>query len=133
LLSCDNGDVRGGRCGTENGDTAKFCGECGGRLERSCTDCGAQLANDLKFCDQCGAPTAAVAETTPAASRPDAARKLVTVAFVDLGGSTAFGEVVDAETARSVMLRPSRHARNLCCCFWESVVAWGCGRVGVDR
>jgi class 3 adenylate cyclase len=96
--------VHCGHCGTENRDTAKFCGACGDRLEHSCSSCGAPLAGGLKFCDQCGTPTADVAET-PAPAAPDAARKLVTVAFVDLGGSTAFGEIVDAETARSVMGR----------------------------
>ncbi len=99
------GDVRCGRCGTENRETAKFCGGCGGRLEQACSACGTPLPAGLKFCDECGEPTAVVADAPEATAVPDAARKLVTVAFVDLGGSTAFGEVVDAETARSVMGR----------------------------
>lgn len=96
--------MRCGGCGAENREGAKFCGECGTRLERRCRECDLPLAEGLRFCDECGTP---VAEAEPAGESVagGAARKSVTVAFVDLGGSTAFGEAVDAETARSVMGR----------------------------
>src|SRR5580765_3064018 len=48
------------------------------------------------FCGKCGA-----ALTASAVER----RKLVTLVFCDLSGSTALGEQVDAETVRSLMLR----------------------------
>lgn len=96
--------MRCGGCGVENREGAKFCGDCGSRLERRCGHCDVPLTLGVKFCDECGTPVGEVgAATEPVAGA--AARKSVTVAFVDLGGSTAFGEAVDAETARTVMGR----------------------------
>jgi class 3 adenylate cyclase/tetratricopeptide (TPR) repeat protein len=60
------------------------------------------VSASAKFCNQCGSPTSA-AVTPVAASEPQAVRKLITALFGDLVGSTAFGEQVDPETARSVM------------------------------
>ncbi len=46
-------------CGAQNDPTAKFCGGCGGKLEKVqssfCQACGVQLKNG-KFCAECGAP-----------------------------------------------------------------------------
>ncbi len=55
-----------------------------------------------KFCDQCGTP---VDHAAPKPTEDDggATRKTVTVMFADLVGSTAFGEKIDAETARAEM------------------------------
>jgi class 3 adenylate cyclase len=54
------------------------------------------VAADARFCDGCGASLTAAAP---------AVRKTVTAVFCDLGGSTGFGERVDAETARTVIGR----------------------------
>ena len=61
-----------------------------------CTECGRLNADGARFCDACGA-------RLPGSS--DAARKTVTVVFIDLAGSTALGERLDPETLRGVMSR----------------------------
>jgi class 3 adenylate cyclase len=54
-------------------------------------------AEGARFCDACGARLAASSDA--------AARKTVTVVFIDLAGSTALGERLDPETLRGVMSR----------------------------
>lgn len=43
-------------CGAVVSDTAKFCTECGTKIERElkCANCGAVLAANAKFCMECG-------------------------------------------------------------------------------
>ncbi|MFY9587959.1 MAG: adenylate/guanylate cyclase domain-containing protein, partial [Actinomycetota bacterium] len=60
-----------------------------------CRNCGAALPDGARFCPACGTPTAA----TPAAEE----RKLVTVLFADVVGSTSLGEQLDAERLKEVM------------------------------
>jgi Double zinc ribbon len=38
-------------CGHENREEAKFCDECGGRLEFICGRCGKVNRAGVKFCD----------------------------------------------------------------------------------
>src|SRR5216684_1047150 len=90
-------------CAHENRDAAKFCEECAAPLARSCASCGAALRASAKFCDECAAPTGA---TEQRARADDAvARKVVTIVFADLVGSTALHERLDAESARRFMER----------------------------
>ncbi len=63
-----------------------------------CTSCGAENREGARFCDSCGAP---LAETAPARE----VRKVVTVLFCDVTGSTALGERIDPESLRRVMSR----------------------------
>jgi len=46
------------RCKHDNPNDAKFCGECGTRLESVCAACGAANPPANKFCGQCGASLA---------------------------------------------------------------------------
>jgi class 3 adenylate cyclase/tetratricopeptide (TPR) repeat protein len=64
----------------------------------TCAQCGRENAPDSRFCSGCGAPLAAEAGT-------DERRKVVTVLFTDLVGSTSLGEGLDPETLRRVMSR----------------------------
>ena len=64
----------------------------------NCTSCGRANRPGARFCDGCGAAFAA-----PAAAA--AARKVVTVVFADLIGSTSLHERLDAESARRLMER----------------------------
>lgn len=44
-------------CGKQNQPQAKFCADCGGKMETSkvpCVRCGAQLREGAKFCSECG-------------------------------------------------------------------------------
>ena len=66
--------------------------------ERVCDACGASAPPTAKFCPECGARL----EPTPLAIEH---RKLVTLLFCDLVGSTALGERLDPEVFRQVQLR----------------------------
>src|SRR5690242_11377417 len=51
-------------CGTLNPASAKFCSECGIRLESiTCPTCGAINRPDAKFCNQCGSALAIPSES----------------------------------------------------------------------
>jgi class 3 adenylate cyclase/tetratricopeptide (TPR) repeat protein len=63
-----------------------------------CASCGAENREGARFCDSCGAVLA-----EPAAARET--RKVVTVLFCDVTGSTALGERIDPESLRRVMAR----------------------------
>ncbi len=44
-------------CGKQNNPVAKFCADCGGKMEVAkvpCGKCGAQLREGAKFCSECG-------------------------------------------------------------------------------
>jgi hypothetical protein len=43
------------RCQTQNEAGARFCEDCGARLEMACPSCGAPVTTGKKFCRSCGA------------------------------------------------------------------------------
>jgi class 3 adenylate cyclase/tetratricopeptide (TPR) repeat protein len=63
-----------------------------------CTACGTENPDHARFCLGCGAPLAAA----DVAGRREV-RKVVTVLFSDLSGSTALGERLDPERLRNAM------------------------------
>jgi len=63
-----------------------------------CPQCATENPDIAKFCLACGSP---LAETPP----PQEFRKIVTIVFSDLKGSTAMGEKLDSESLREVMTR----------------------------
>lgn len=77
------------KCGTELSDGAKFCPECGEKVDLTepgkCPSCGAQNAEGAKFCRECGAALNSETETNlepgqisaAAPPQPDAADKIV--------------------------------------------------------
>ena len=71
-----------------------------------CASCGAENRDGARFCDSCGA---ALAETAPARE----VRKVVTVLFCDVSGSTALGERIDPESLRRVMARYFETAKTI--------------------
>jgi class 3 adenylate cyclase len=62
-----------------------------------CDRCGAEIPRDAHFCPSCGAPVSA--------DRPSEERKLATVMFADLVGSTALAGAEDPERTRVVLDR----------------------------
>ena len=68
----------------------------------TCSSCGSTNAAEAKFCSECGARLGS-------ASRPIEERKIVTVVFCDLVGSTARAEQLDPEDVRAEL--SSYHAR----------------------
>jgi class 3 adenylate cyclase/ketosteroid isomerase-like protein/tetratricopeptide (TPR) repeat protein len=73
-----------------------------------CPSCGNELPIDAKFCDSCGAP---LHKTIPAQDGAPT-RKIVTVLFSDLTGSTALGERMDPESVRAIMTPVYASMRN---------------------
>ena len=61
-----------------------------------CANCGSQLTPGAKFCAACGAP---VPEDRGCGER----RKLATILFADIAGSTAMGESLDPEAVRRLL------------------------------
>lgn len=90
-------------CGTQNREGGRFCLSCGSPLTHRCDACGTELPPGARFCDGCGA---AVGEApVEAAPKVEGARKVVTLVFADLAGSTSLQERMDAESVRRVMDR----------------------------
>ena len=89
-------------CDGKNREDARFCKFCGADLLTRCRMCGALLDDDARFCDACGTP---VGRRRALGPHPAAARKVVTVMFADLSGSTALEERMDAESVRSILDR----------------------------
>ena len=119
-------------CQTELIPGKQFCHACGTRAPLACTNCGSAIEPGFRFCPECGTPAPgerrdaggearrAVAERPDAASRPRfpetlaakirasqgviaGERKLVTVMFCDLVGSTAIAERLDPEEYRDLL------------------------------
>ncbi len=101
------------RCGTENDAGAKFCRECGTGLLAGCPTCGNTNLAGARFCPQCGTPVGssetevrtADRPTVQAVAAPVAERRLVSILFADLVGSTARAEGRDPEETRELLTR----------------------------
>jgi predicted ATPase/class 3 adenylate cyclase len=65
---------------------------------KTCGSCGVENPAIARFCLACGSP---LAEAAPAQEH----RKVVTIVFSDLKGSTSLGEALDSEALREVMTR----------------------------
>jgi class 3 adenylate cyclase/tetratricopeptide (TPR) repeat protein len=68
-------------------------------LVLTCPSCGRENPTDSRFCNACGAE---LAQPTPAGREY---RKVVTLLFCDVVGSTALGESVDPEALRALLGR----------------------------
>ncbi len=109
------------RCQRDNAVEARFCGECGARLELACPACRAPNPPANKFCQSCGAgltgggdarfaspeaytPTHLARKIlTAQASALPGERKQVTVLFADLKGSLELLADRDPEDARVLL------------------------------
>ena len=89
--------VRCATCGSENDAEARFCSTCGTGLRPVCAACGLELPPAARFCPACGTP---VEETVQV---PTEERRVVSVLFADVTGSTTLGERLDPEQLRDVM------------------------------
>ena len=96
-------------CGEENPDKFRVCGFCGTAFAPVepqpaepknvvCSSCGEANPAKFRLCGFCGAELAPLAP-------PQEVRKLVTILFCDLKGSTSLGERLDSESLREVMSR----------------------------
>src|SRR5215468_1254304 len=95
-------------CQHENPAASAFCEECGARLERRCPSCRSPCTPAAKFCRSCGTALAG----GPAKTADEAVgRKVVTIVFADLIGSTSLHERLDPESVSRVMDRYHRAVR----------------------
>lgn len=111
-------------CAFDNPAGARFCAGCGQKLPTACAVCGQALVPGGRFCAGCGTPVDAVVqpETLPiepefdAPAQPDsppngeaappaatAERRLVTILFADIVGSTTLGERIDPEDLAEII------------------------------
>jgi ABC-type oligopeptide transport system substrate-binding subunit/class 3 adenylate cyclase/tetratricopeptide (TPR) repeat protein len=117
------------RCDTENPEGAKFCMNCAAPLALVCAECGTQLPPAAKFCFNCAAPVHAppadavqepASETIAEAlqrlvpkeyadrllatrGQVSHERRMVTILFSDVKGSTAMSEDLDPEDVLDIM------------------------------
>ncbi|MBV8770791.1 MAG: AAA family ATPase, partial [Deltaproteobacteria bacterium] len=115
------------KCGFENPEGMKFCGNCGNALANRCPQCGVENPAPFQFCGQCGASLRSpqTAGPQPAAVRissalassmtseqirvaPNEERKMVTALFADIKGSMELMEELDPEEARA-LVDPALH------------------------
>jgi class 3 adenylate cyclase/tetratricopeptide (TPR) repeat protein len=71
-----------------------------------CQACGHENPTPFRFCPECGAPSSA-----PSPSREE--RKVVTVVFCDVTGSTELGESLDPEALRGLLARYFERMRQI--------------------
>ena len=111
------------QCQSELPEGAKFCKECGRKVEAACPECGKGVPPDSKFCLECGcdlrkpAGLPAVDYRQPKTYTPkhladkilntrrslEGERKLVTVMFADVAGYTSLSEKLDPEEVHKIM------------------------------
>jgi class 3 adenylate cyclase/tetratricopeptide (TPR) repeat protein len=112
------------KCQTRNPDEARFCFNCGAALAQTCRNCGAALQPGARFCHNCGhaVEEAEPVQAPPAKTQPDdiiqryipkelltklrsarhshlmeGERRVVTILFCDLKGSTLAASQLDPE------------------------------------
>src|SRR2546427_4344416 len=88
--------TRSPQCGTTTPPQAQFCMRCGTALVQRCATCGRVNPSGAQFCLQCG---------TPLRGTGAAERRVVTVLFADLAGSTRLTKQLDPEPMRALMAR----------------------------
>jgi class 3 adenylate cyclase/tetratricopeptide (TPR) repeat protein len=108
------------RCQAENKADARFCEDCGARLEATCPSCGTSVTPGKKFCRSCGAaiatdpgnrfaspdsytPKHLAEKILTTRSALEGERKQVTVLFADLKGSMELLADRDPEEARKIL------------------------------
>ena len=111
------------RCQFENVDGAKFCNECGSKLDVSCSKCGKSNPPGSRFCNECGneleelRATVSVDYSKPQSYTPkfladkiltsrtsiEGEHKLVTVLFADVANYTSMSEKLDPEEVHQIM------------------------------
>jgi predicted ATPase/class 3 adenylate cyclase len=111
------------KCQIDNPENAKFCNECGSKLELVCTKCSKANPPSSKFCNTCGhnlnglRRPAALDYAKPQSYTPkfladkiltsrssiEGERKLVTVLFADVANYTSIAEKLDPEEVHQIM------------------------------
>jgi class 3 adenylate cyclase/tetratricopeptide (TPR) repeat protein len=95
--------VRCASCAAEQPADARFCSACGAALYVACPSCGNEQPASAGFCSNCGYALGESARAAAADDRQE--RRVVTILFADLAGSTALGERLDPEDVRDLQGR----------------------------
>ena len=116
-------------CQQENPEAQKFCGECGAKLEKTCSGCGTKNPPQYKFCGECGhnltspfepsqrelsfdekiskiqryLPTGLTEKILSQRGKIEGERKQVTVMFCDMEGFTPMVEKLGPDDAYDIM------------------------------
>ena len=117
------------KCQTDNPEGAKFCVECGTKLELICPSCGFSNSPSFKFCSECGHELSIPSKAPPKdlsfdeklgkiqrylpkgltekilsqRNKIEGERKQVTVMFCDMEGFTQLSEKLGPEEAYTIM------------------------------
>jgi class 3 adenylate cyclase/tetratricopeptide (TPR) repeat protein len=117
------------KCQFDNPEKAKFCNECGGKLETQCPGCSSPNPLGAKFCNECGHSLAGTISATPVdlsfeeklekiqrylpdrltekilsqRGKIEGERKQVTVMFCDIEGFSQIAEKLGPEKVYSLM------------------------------
>jgi len=117
------------QCKLNNREGAKFCKECGVKLEHACPKCGCTYEPDSKYCDECGHKISQLTDKSPPdlsfeekiekiqkylpkgitekilshRDKIEGERKYVTVMFCDMEGFTGLSEQLGPEEAYYIM------------------------------
>lgn len=115
------------QCQSGNREGAKFCNECGHKLEFTCPKCRNLNSLESKFCDECGhdlskpfvpdepieessqQPDSSL-ETSEPAVISEGERRQATILFSDLSGYTLMNEQLDPEEVEKIMSRIKKEA-----------------------
>ena len=116
-------------CHTDNESDARFCEDCGAKLEVVCPECGGTIRPGTKFCKHCGHDLTSPEKAPPKdlsfedkldkiqrylpkgltekilsqRDKIEGERKTVSVMFCDMAGFTALSEKLDPEEAYAMM------------------------------
>ena len=111
-------------CRGENPDGARFCMSCGKSMYATCPECATELPAEARFCLNCGHQVGQQDEADSARARleqyiprelltkletartsgePQGERRVVTMLFCDVTGSTAAAERLDPEDWAQIM------------------------------
>ena len=136
-------------CQTINPDTAKFCMNCGAALALAYPNCGTQLPAGAKFCFNCGHQVSSVAASRQAVdfaeanlqqvipgdlrAKLDAARasrtmegerRVVTMLFCDVKGSTSMAETLDPEEWTGIMNQVFKYKGTVAWLMGDAILAF---------
>ena len=107
--------MRCAKCGFDNPDGMKFCGQCATPLVLVCRNCHFENPSGFKFCGQCSTALGSDSAKPISPNRPitssetdgsavlDGERKTVTALFADIKGSMELMEDLDPEEARAIV------------------------------
>jgi class 3 adenylate cyclase/tetratricopeptide (TPR) repeat protein len=114
------------KCRFKNPDGAKFCNECGSKLEIACSKCSHVNPAGSRFCNECGqnlAQASAPSESSQPSQQPglpsplpeaatlsEGERRQATTVFSDLSGYTSMNERLDPEEVEAIMSRIKKEA-----------------------